>query len=64
MFLAQGAQQAIGSAQTTIMLFGIVAVIFWRPLLKITVMVAAMVTVILLCSGAVVLLHDFHHVVR
>jgi hypothetical protein len=61
MIAVGGTPQAVESARMIIVLFAIVFVVFWKPLLKIAVMVAATTMIVLLTSGAVVLLQDIHH---
>jgi hypothetical protein len=62
MFAVEGAPQAVETARTIIILFAIVSVVFWRVLLKIAVMTAAIVLIVLLTSGAIVLLENIHRV--
>jgi hypothetical protein len=53
-------QHGAGSVQTTVILFAVLCVIFWRVILRITVMVAAVVLIALLLSGMIMLLQDIH----
>ncbi|MEP7022705.1 MAG: hypothetical protein ABJB47_02615 [Actinomycetota bacterium] len=60
MSVVGSAPQAAESVRMMVVLFGIVTVVFWKVLLKIAVMVAATVLIILLTSGAIVLLESIH----
>ena len=50
--------------QILIPLLAIMAVIFWRDVLKILVMVVAVLFIILIAFGAVGLLEGMHHLAR
>jgi hypothetical protein len=64
MFVAQGTPQAVESVRTIIVLFATISVIFWRTLLRIVVMVAAIALIILLTSGAVLIFESLNHVAK
>jgi hypothetical protein len=55
------APQIVDSVRTTVVLFAIVSVVFWKVLLKLIVMVAVIVLIVLLTSGAIVLLESINH---
>jgi len=61
MFVAQGTPQAVESVRTVIVLFAVISVLFWKPLLKIAVAIAAIAIVVLLASGAILILQSIHH---
>jgi hypothetical protein len=63
-FAVEGTAQTAESVRLTIVLFAIVFVVFWKTLLKITVMVAATTVIVLLASGVVEILQNIHHVAR
>lgn len=52
----------IGHEQALIVLFAIIAVIFWRDMIKIAVMIGALLLIILVSFGAVVLIDLLQHV--
>jgi hypothetical protein len=60
MFVAQGTPQAVESVRTVIVLFAVISVLFWKPLLKIAVAIAAIAIVVLLASGAILILQSIH----
>ncbi len=64
MFVLQATPQAVESARTIIVIFATISVIFWRALLRIVVMVAAMAVIILLTSGALLIYQSLHHLAR
>jgi hypothetical protein len=51
----------IGHEQALIVLFAIIAVIFWRDVIKIAIMIGALLLIIGVSSGAVVLLDLLQH---
>jgi hypothetical protein len=64
MLAPQGAHQELESVRILIVLFAITAVIFWRVVLRVTLMVTATVIVILLTSGAVAFFQGIHHIIK
>ncbi len=64
MLAPQGAHQELESVRILIVLFAVTAVIFWRVVLKIALMVAATVIVILLTSGAVAFFEGIDHIIK
>jgi hypothetical protein len=52
----------IGHEQALIVLFAIIAVIFWRDMIKIAIMIGALLLIIVVSFGAVVLLDLLQHV--
>lgn len=64
MLALRGGSSGIDSIQILTVLFAIISVIFWRSLLKILLMIAAMLLVVLITSGAIALLEGLHHLVK
>jgi hypothetical protein len=64
MYVASESPQAVESVRYTVLLFAIVAVVFWRALLKIVVMIVAMTVLVLLASGAILILQNMHYLNR
>lgn len=64
MLALRGGSSGIESIQILTVLFAIISVIFWRSLLKILLMIAAMLLVVLITSGAIALLEGLHHLVK
>jgi hypothetical protein len=62
MYAPQGAPQELESIRIVIVLSAVMAVIFWRAVLRITLKVAAIVIVVLLTSGAVAFFQAIHHI--
>jgi hypothetical protein len=60
MFLAQGAPENLQSLEPVIVVLSIAAVLFWRVLLRILMIVI----LVLLVSGVVLLLEGTHHAIR
>ena len=61
MHVAVAAPHAAESIRYVILLFAIFSVVFWRVMLRIVVMVVAMTILVLLASGAVLILQNIHH---
>jgi chromate transport protein ChrA len=64
MLALQAASQNVESIRTAIVAFAVIAVVFWRVLLKLVLVIVAIVLVVLLTSGAVLLYEGMHHAVR
>jgi hypothetical protein len=64
MFVVQATPQAVESARTIIVLFAAIFVIFWRVMIRIVVMVAAIVAIVLLTSGAILIYQIIFHIAR
>lgn len=64
MFALQAASQNVESIRTGIVVFAIIAVVFWRFLLRLALVIVAVVLVVLLTSGAILLYEGMHHAVR
>jgi hypothetical protein len=62
MLALQSSSAGIGHEQALIVLFAIIAMIFWRDMIKIAVMIGALLLIILVSFGAVVLLDLLQHV--
>jgi hypothetical protein len=62
MFVAEAAPQAVESVRTAIVLIAVVSVVFWKALLKFVLMAAVITVIVLLASGAMVLMQNIHHV--
>jgi hypothetical protein len=63
-FAPQATAQSVESIRTAIVAFAIIAVIFWRTLLKLALGIMAIALVILLISGVILLFQDLHHAVK
>jgi hypothetical protein len=61
MYVVSESPQAAESVRYIVLLFSIVSVIFWRALLKIVVMIVAVAVLVLLASGAILILQNIHH---
>lgn len=61
MHVAVVAPHAAASIRYVILLFAIFSVVFWRVMLRIVVMVVAMAILVLLASGAVLILQNMQH---
>jgi hypothetical protein len=61
MHVAVAAPHAAGSIRYVILLFAIFSVVFWRVMLRIVVMVVAIAILVLLASGAVLVLQNMQH---
>jgi hypothetical protein len=64
MFALHGGATGTGHIQAVIILVSIIAVIFWRDVLKILLMVAALLVIILVAFGAVVIIDGMQHVIN
>ena len=64
MLAAQSAAQDLGSIQLLLAIDVILIVLFWRVALKMLIMVLAMVMIVLITSGAAVLLQEFHRFIK
>jgi hypothetical protein len=64
MFALHSGATGIGQIQAVIISIAIIAVIFWRDVLKILLMVTALVVIILIAFGAVVLIDVMQHVIK
>ena len=53
-----------GQIEAVIVVISVLAMIFWRDVLKILLMVGLLLFIILLASGAVVIIDVLQHVVR
>jgi hypothetical protein len=56
----QGAAQEVESARVAIVLIAAVLVIFWRQVLRVLLTIIAIAVVVLVGSGAIVLLQSMH----
>lgn len=61
MHVAVAAPHAGESIRYVILLFAIFSVVFWRVMLRIVVMVVAIAILVLLASGAVLILQNMQH---
>lgn len=61
MHVAVAAPHAVQSIRYVILLFAIFSVVFWRVTLKIVAMVVAIMVLVLLASGAVLILQNMQH---
>jgi hypothetical protein len=64
MLMLKTAPQSVESIRTAVVVFAIIAVIFWRVLLKLALMIVAVLLVILLTSGVILLLESFSHAAK
>jgi chromate transport protein ChrA len=64
MFALQAASQNVESIRTAVVVFAVIAVVFWRFLLKLVLVIVAVVLVVLLTSGAILLYEGMHHAAR
>jgi hypothetical protein len=62
MLALHSSSAGIGHEKALIVLFAIIAVIFWRDMIKIAVMIGALLLIILVSFGVVVLLDLLQHV--
>ena len=60
MHAIQGAAQEVESARAAIVLIAAVLVIFWRLVLRVLLAIIAIAVVVLVGSGAIVLLQSMH----
>ncbi len=64
MLALQGGAPGIGHIEAVIVVIAILAVIFWRDLIKIMLMVALLLFIILIASGAVAVIDVLQYVIR
>jgi hypothetical protein len=64
MLMLKTAPQSVESIRTAIVVFAVIAVVFWRVLLKFVLMIAAVLLVILLTSGVILLFESFNHAAK
>jgi hypothetical protein len=64
MLALQGGATGTGHIEAVIVVIAILAAIFWRDLVKILLMVALLLFIILMASGAVAIIDIFLHVMR
>jgi hypothetical protein len=64
MLMLKTAPQSVESIRTAVVVFAIIAVIFWRVLLKLALMIVAVMLVILLTSGVILLFESFSHAAK
>lgn len=62
MYAPQGAPQELESIRILIVLSAVMAVIFWRAVLRIALKATAIVIVVLLASGAVAFFQAIHYI--
>lgn len=64
MLAAHSAGHGLESVQALIVAICILAVIFWRPVLKVLLAVAAIAALLVTTSGALVVLRDLLHLIK
>ena len=64
MFALQSDATGIGHIEAVIVVIAIFAAIFWRDLLKILLMVALLLFIILMATGAVAIIDVLQHALR
>jgi hypothetical protein len=64
MLMLKTAPQSVESIRTAIVVFAVIAVVFWRVLLKFVLMIAAVLLIILLTSGVILLFESFNHAAK
>ncbi len=64
MLALQSGAPGIGHIEAVIVLIAILAMIFWRDVIKILLMVALLLFIIFIASGAVVVIDVLQHVIR
>jgi hypothetical protein len=64
MLALQGGATGAGHIEAVIVVIAILAAIFWRDLVKILLIVALFLFIILIASGAVVIVDVFLHVMK
>jgi hypothetical protein len=64
MLALQSGAPGIGHIEAVIILIAILAMIFWRDVIKILLMVALLLFIIFIASGAVVVIDVLQHVIR
>jgi hypothetical protein len=64
MLALQSGAPGIGHIEAIIVVIAILAMIFWRDVIKILLMVALLLFIILVTSGAVAVIDVLQHVIR
>jgi hypothetical protein len=64
MLALQSGAPGIGHIEAVIVVIAILAMIFWRDVIKILLMVALLLFIIFIASGAVVVIDVLQHVIR
>ncbi len=64
MLALQSGAPGIGHIEAIIVVIAILAMIFWRDVIKILLMVALLLFVILIASGAVAVIDILQHVIK
>ena len=64
MLALQSGAPGIGHIETVIVVIAILAMIFWRDVIKILLMVALLLFIILIASGAVAVIDVLQHVIK
>ena len=64
MLALQSGAPGIGHIEAVIVVIAILAMIFWRDVIKILIMVALLLFIILIASGAVAVIDVLQHVIR
>ena len=64
MLALQSGAPGIGHIEAVIVLIAILAMIFWRDVIKILLMVALLLFIIFITSGAVIVIDVLQHVIR
>ncbi len=64
MLTLQSGAPGIGHIEAVIVVIAILAMIFWRDVIKILLMVALLLFIIFIASGAVVVIDVLQHVIR
>ena len=64
MLAAHSAVHGLESIQALMVALSVLIVIFWRAVLKITLIVAAILALLLTTSGALAILWNLHHLIK
>ena len=64
MLALQSGAPGIGHIEAVIVVIAILALIFWRDVIKILLMVALLLFIILIASGAVAVIDVLQHVIK
>jgi hypothetical protein len=64
MLTLQSGAPGIGHIEAVIVVIAILAMIFWRDVIKILLMVALLLFIILIASGAVAVIDVLQHVIK
>ena len=64
MLALQSGAPGIGHIEAVIVVIAILAMIFWRDVIKILLMVALLLFIILIASGAVAVIDVLQHVIK